>query len=66
MLIQTVSSGFSFEALKLQEEAHISQFLRNLLPEFEFVQSARVNRESDTNLHTCFQEVLHKELRLTS
>ena len=39
MLIQTVSHGFLSEALKLQEETHISQFLMNLRPEFESVQS---------------------------
>ena len=30
MLIQTVSFGFLYEALQLQEETHISQFLMNL------------------------------------
>ena len=66
MLIQTVSSGFLSEALKLQEETHISQFLMNLRPEFESVQSALLNRENYANLDTCFQEVLREELRLTS
>eukprot|EP00268_Persea_americana_P004867 TRINITY_DN11598_c0_g1_i4.p1 TRINITY_DN11598_c0_g1~~TRINITY_DN11598_c0_g1_i4.p1 ORF type:complete len:135 (+),score=23.59 TRINITY_DN11598_c0_g1_i4:123-527(+) len=66
MLIQTVSTDFLSEALKLQEETHISQFLMNLRPEFESVQSALMNREQSANLDTCFQEVLREELRLTS
>ena len=66
MLIQTVSSGFLSEALKLQEETHISQFLMNLRPEFESIRSALMNRENSANLDTCFQEVLREELRLTS
>ena len=66
MLIQTVSLRFLSEALKLQEETHISQFLMNLRPEFEFVWSALMNRESFANLDTCFQEVIREELRLTS
>ena len=66
MLIQTVSSGFLPEALKLQEETHISQFLMNLRPEFESIRSALMNRENSANLDTCFQEVLREELRLTS
>lgn len=66
MLIQTVSPGFLSEALKLQEETHISQFLMNLRPDFESVRSALMNRELSANLDTCFQEVLREELRLTS
>lgn len=66
MLIQTVSSGFLSEALKLQEETHISQFLMNLRPEFEYVWFALMNKEVSINLNTCFQEVFQKELRLTS
>ena len=66
MLIQTVSSGFLSEALELQEETHISQFLMNLRPEFESVRSALMNRENSANLDTCFREVLREELRLTS
>ena len=66
MLIQTVSSSFLSEALQLQEETHISQFLMNLRPEFEYARSALMNRENSANLDTCFQEVLREELRLTS
>ena len=66
MLIQTVSTGFLSEALKLQEETHISQFLMNLRLEFESVRSALMNREQSANLDTSFQEVLCEELRLTS
>ena len=58
MIIHTVPSGFLFEALKLQEETHISQFLMNLRPEFESIRSALMNREVSANLDTCFQEVL--------
>ena len=66
MLIQIVSTGFLSEALKLQDETHISQFLMNLRPEFESVRSALMNREQSAHLDTCFQEVLREELRLTS
>ena len=38
----------------------------NLGPEFESVRSALMNRENSVNLDTCFQKVLHEELRLTS
>eukprot|EP00268_Persea_americana_P067739 TRINITY_DN9358_c0_g1_i10.p1 TRINITY_DN9358_c0_g1~~TRINITY_DN9358_c0_g1_i10.p1 ORF type:complete len:108 (+),score=10.88 TRINITY_DN9358_c0_g1_i10:149-472(+) len=38
----------------------------NLRPEFEYVRCALMNRENPANLHTCFQEVLREELRLTS
>ena len=66
MIIQSVSAGFLSEALKLQEETHISQFLMNLRPDFESVRSALMNREVTANLDTCFQEVLREELRLKS
>ncbi|XXG40077.1 hypothetical protein AAC387_Pa01g0879 [Persea americana] len=66
MLIQTVSHGFLSEALKLQEETHISQFLMNLQPDFELVRSAFMNSKLLANLDTCFQEVLREELLLTS
>lgn len=67
MLIQTISSGFLSEALKLQEETHISQFLMmNLRSEFEYVRSALMNREIYANLDTCFQKVLREKLRFTS
>ena len=66
MIIYTVSSGFLSEALKLQEETHISQFLINLRPKFEYVWFALVNREVYANLDKCFQEVLREELRLNS
>ena len=61
-----MSTGFLAEALKLQEETHISQFLMNLRPEFESVRSALMNKEVTANLDTCFQEVLREELRLNS
>lgn len=55
--------------LKIQEESHISQFLMNqflmnLWPDFESVQSALMNREVSLNLKTCVQEVLQEETRL--
>ncbi|XXG90666.1 hypothetical protein AAC387_Pa12g2380 [Persea americana] len=52
------------QALKLQEELHISQFLMNLCPEFEPFRAALMNQENSPNLDTCVQDVLWEEIRL--
>ena len=64
MLLQSVSAEFLPQALKLQEELHVSQFLMNLRPEFEPVCAALMNREISPDLDTCIQEVLREETRL--
>ena len=61
MLLQFVSAAFLPQALKLQEELHVSQFLMNLRAEFEPVRTALMNRETAPDLDTCVQEVLRKE-----
>ena len=61
MLRQSVSMAFLPQALKLQEELHVSQFLMNLPAEFEPVRVGLMNRENCPDLDTCVQEVLRKE-----
>ncbi|XXG51957.1 hypothetical protein AAC387_Pa03g0404 [Persea americana] len=46
MLLHSVSTEFLPQALKLQEELHVSQFLMNLRSEFEPVRAALMNREN--------------------
>ena len=53
MVLDTVSTALRPEALKLQEESHINQFLMNLRPEFESVRAALMNRETSPDLDTC-------------
>lgn len=53
MLLHSVIPYFLPQALKLQDELHISQFLMNLCPEFEPVRAALMNREISPNLDTC-------------
>lgn len=53
MLLTLVSIDFHLQALKLQEETHISQFLMNLYHEFESICSALMNEEISLDLDTC-------------
>ena len=66
MLLHSVSSNFIPQALKLQEELCISQFLMNLHLKFEPVQASIMNRENSPDLNTYVQEVLREEIRLMS
>lgn len=66
MLLHSITSEFLPQALKLKEELHISQFLRNLRPELEPVRAALMNREASPDLDTCVQEVLREEIRLVT
>ena len=45
MVLDTVPTALRPEALNLQEESHINQFLMNLGTEFELVWAALMNRE---------------------
>eukprot|EP00268_Persea_americana_P045371 TRINITY_DN4622_c0_g1_i1.p1 TRINITY_DN4622_c0_g1~~TRINITY_DN4622_c0_g1_i1.p1 ORF type:complete len:229 (+),score=31.44 TRINITY_DN4622_c0_g1_i1:829-1515(+) len=65
ILIDVPREANSF-VIKIQKNAHISQFLMNLRPEFEYVRAALLNREVPPNLDTCVQEVLREESRLQS
>lgn len=58
MLLHSVSSNFIPQALKLQEELCISQFLMNLHLEFEPDRASIMNRENSPDLNTYVQEVL--------
>lgn len=64
MLLHLISSEFLPQALTLQEELHISQFLMSLRPEMEPVHATLMNRENTPNLDTWVQEVFHEEIRL--
>ena len=66
MLFQFVSTDFLPQALKLQGEQHVSQFLMNLRSEFEPIRAALMNREITLDLDTCVQEVLQEEICLLS
>lgn len=66
MLLHLITSEFLPQALKLKEELHISQFLRNLCPELEPVQATLMNREASPDLDTCVQEVLREEIWLVT
>lgn len=58
MLLASVSLDFLPQALKLQEEARISQFLMNLHSEFELVRSVLMNRKISPDLETSVREVI--------
>ena len=54
------------DVIEILEESHTSQFLMNLHPEFESVQSALMNREVSPSFDICVQEVLREETWLQS
>lgn len=66
MILAFVPSESASHVLIVQQEAQISQFLINLMPEFKPVRADLMNREIPADSDTCVQGVLREEIRLQS